>query len=180
MIPRALRPLSASALVAIALVATISAGCSSPPAATGTGTGGGETDSAHGQAVRFAECMRDNGVAAFPDPDATGAFTIDAIANGSSVDTTSAAFARAITACRDLEPAGFTGTTRTPEQQQGALAFAQCVRDNGVKDFPDPGIDDALIDTTRIPSTTTKGGMSILDAAIRKCSAFSDAAGVHP
>ena len=46
----------------------------------------------HAQAMKFAQCMRDNGVSEFPDPDASGAFTIDAIANGSSLDTNSAAF----------------------------------------------------------------------------------------
>jgi hypothetical protein len=61
--------------------------------------------------------MRDNGVNKFPDPDPAGAFTIDAIANGSSVDTISAAFDRAITACKDLEPPGFTGGKRTPERR---------------------------------------------------------------
>ncbi|TMK23288.1 MAG: hypothetical protein E6G68_00420 [Actinobacteria bacterium] len=33
------------------------------------------------QAVKFAECMRSNGVRAFP-PDASGTFTIETIANG--------------------------------------------------------------------------------------------------
>ena len=173
------QPSRISVILVFATAALVSASCSNTPAATGAGSDGGTT-SADQQAVHFAQCMRDNGIRDFPDPDSTGAFTIDAIANGTSVDTSSAAFARAITACKDLEPAGFTGTARTPEQQQAALQFAQCVRDNGVKDFPDPGIDDALIDTTRIPSTATKGGMSILNAAIKKCSAFSTAAGVHP
>jgi hypothetical protein len=27
---------------------------------------------------------------------------------------------------------------RSPEQQSAALNFAQCIRENGVKDFPDP------------------------------------------
>ena len=33
----------------------------------------------HEQALKFAECMRDNGVKEFPDPDASGQLTIDAI-----------------------------------------------------------------------------------------------------
>ena len=45
---------------------------------------------------------------------------------GTSIDTDSASFQRAITACKDLEPAGFTGFARTPAQQQAALKFAQC------------------------------------------------------
>jgi hypothetical protein len=34
---------------------------------------------------------------------------IDAVANGSSLDISSAAFKQAMSACQDLEPPGFTG-----------------------------------------------------------------------
>jgi len=122
--------------------------------------------------------MRDNGVSAFPDPDASGALTIDAVANGSSVDPNSATFQQALNACRDLEPAGFMGQKRTAQQQEAALKFAQCIRDSGVKDFPDPTPDGPLIDTSRIPSTSTPSGMSALHAAMQKCRGLAAAAGV--
>src|SRR5258708_4536856 len=122
--------------------------------------------------------MRDNGVREFPDPDASGQLTIDGIANGSSVNPNSAAFKQAISACKDLEPSGFIGHKRSPEQQKAALKFAQCIRDNGVKDFPDPTLDRPLIDTNRIPSSGTQGGMSILNAAMQKCRDFASGAGV--
>jgi hypothetical protein len=174
------RPLVAFSMVALAIVALISAGCSNAPAGTGASSDGGKASTARGQAVKFAQCMRDNGVSEFPDPDASGTFTIEMIANGMSIDTDSAAFERASTACRDLEPPGFRGGVRSPEQQQAALKFAQCIRDNGVKDFPDPSIDDPLIDTNRIPSTNTSGGMTILHAAMQKCRGLAGAAGVQP
>jgi hypothetical protein len=167
-------------LAALAMVALISAGCSNAPAGTGAGSDGGNAGAAREQAVKFAQCMRNKGVREFPDPDASGTFTIETIVNGTSIDTNSPAFQQAITACKDLEPAGFTGANRTPDQQQAALKFAQCIRDNGVKDFPDPAIDDPLVDTNRIPSTATSAGMSILNAAMPKCGAFARAAGVHP
>jgi len=94
------------------------------------------------------------------------------------VDPNSAAFKQAITACKDLEPPGFIGHKRSPEQQKEALKFAQCIRDNGVKDFPDPTSDGPLIDTNLIPSSGTAGGMGILNAAMRKCRDFASAAGV--
>jgi hypothetical protein len=129
--------------------------------------------------VKFSECMRANGVRAFPDPDASGALTIDAVANGSSLDTSSAAFNRAVSACKDLEPSGFTGHQRSPKEQAAALEFAQCIRDDGVKDFPDPGKSDPLVDTNRIPSAATPGGLSILNAAMQKCGQYASAAGVR-
>jgi hypothetical protein len=144
-----------------------------------TDSNGGNTSAANReQAVKFATCMRSHGVKQFPDPDASGQLTIDAIANGSSLDTNSAAFKQAISACKDLEPAGFTGAKRSSEQQQAALKFAQCIRDNGVKDFPDPDPNGPLVDTNRIPSTDGNGGMSILNAAMRKCGDFAASAGV--
>ena len=130
------------------------------------------------QAVKFAECMRANGVTQFPDPDASGQLTIDAIANGSSLDTNSVAFKQAIGACKDLEPPGFTGGPRSPEQQKAALTFAQCIRANGVQDFPDPAPDEPLVDTKRIPSAARTGGMSRLAAAMQKCRALAANAGV--
>jgi predicted small secreted protein len=167
-------------LAALAMVALITAGCSNAPAGTGASSDGGNTSAAREQALKFAQCMRNNGIREFPDPDASGTVTIETIANGTSIDTNSPAFQQAITACKDLEPAGFTGATRTPEQQQAALKFAQCIRDNGVKDFPDPAPDAPMIDTNRIPSTDTPGGMTILHAAMQKCGTFARDAGVHP
>jgi len=166
-------------LVALAIVALLGAGCSNAAAQTGTGGSGGNRNAANReQAVKFAECMRKNGVGKFPDPDASGQLTIDGIANGSSLDTNSAAFEQAISACKGLEPAGFTGNKRSPEQQKAAVQFAQCVRDNAVNDFPDPDPDGPLVDTDRIPSAARNGGMGALNGAMRKCRDLAANAGV--
>jgi hypothetical protein len=172
---RTLRPLAA-----LAMLAMIGVGCGNGSAGTDNSAvtrGGNNAASTHGRAVKFAECMRANGVSGFPDPDASGAFTVDEVVNGSGIDPESAAWQQAISACQDLQPPGFTGHGRSPEQQEAALAFAQCVRDHGVKDFPDPGVDDPLVDTNRIPSSDTPEGMNTLNAAMQKCDA--SAAGVE-
>jgi hypothetical protein len=176
---RTFRPLAALAMVAT--VAVISAGCGGTGSSAGTstaGTGGNKNASGRDKAVKFAECMRANGVSAFPDPNASGELTIDAVANGASLDTSTAAFEQAMSACKDLEPPGFTGGKVTPQQRKARLGFAQCVRENGVKDFPDPADDEPLVDTRRIPSTDRPGGLSILNAAMQKCGDFAAAAGV--
>jgi hypothetical protein len=164
----------------VAIVALISACGSGAPAETGTGSSGAsDNTAAHAEkTVKFAECMRSNGVTNFPDPNASGKLTIDEIANGSSLDTSSPAFKQAIDACKNLEPAGFTGNKRSSQQQQAALEFARCIRENGVKDFPDPVPDGPLVDTNRIPSSNLPGGMSILNAAMHKCGDAAAAAGV--
>jgi hypothetical protein len=175
-------PLAALALVA--MVAVISACGSTAPASTDAGSGnrsaGNNNTTNHEQAVKFAACMRNNGVSAFPDPPASGRLTIDAIANGSSLDTNSAVFKQAISACKELEPPGFMGQKPTPRQTDARLKFAQCMRANGVKDFPDPTPNGPLIDTNRIPSLAGKDPRSDpgLNAAMHKCRDFAAAAGV--
>jgi len=170
------------------MLALISAGCGNALAETGTGNSGGNntattapagigsggntTTATREQAVKFAECMRANGVKEFPDPEASGTLTIDGIANGSSLDTNSAAFKQAIAACKDLQPPGFTGGKRSPEQQKAALKFAQCIRDNGVKDFPDPTPDGPLVDTSRMPGSPGARSIPGFQAAMEKCSAI--------
>ena len=172
---RTLRPLAA-----LAMVALLSAGCSNAAAQTGTASSGGSNTSNRAQAVKFAQCMRKNGVRDFPDPDASGELTVDGIANGSSLDTNSAAFKQAIAACKDLQPPGFTGRKRSAQEQEAALKFAQCIRDNGVKDFPDPTEDGPLVDTERIPSVARgTRPISEVNAAMQKCRDFAAGAGVR-
>ena len=173
---RTRRPLAALALIAI--VALISGCGSSAPAETGSGAGANNTAANAQKAVKFAECMRSNGVSQFPDPSASGKLTIDAVANGSWLNTSTPAFKQAISACKNLEPAGFTGGKRSSQQQQAGLKFAQCIRANGVPDFPDPLPNGPLVDTNRIPSAAGPGGMSALHAAMQKCRDVAAAAGV--
>jgi hypothetical protein len=172
---RRLRPSAALALVA--LIGVISAGCGSD-APSGTGTAGaGSANTARGKAVRFAQCMRDNGVSGFPDPDASGELTIDGVVNGSSFDPSSPTWKEALGACKHLQPPGFMGDQHvTAQEQKLRLKFAQCMRENGVKDFPDPAKGDPLVDTRRIPSAATNGGMSIINAAMHKCGGVAEAA----
>jgi hypothetical protein len=159
---RKLRPLAA-----LAVVALIGAGCSNEPAESGSA---GNTNAGQEQGMKFAECMRDNGVSEFPDPDASGGLTIDGVLNGSSLDPSAPAWKEAIGACKDLQPPGFTGDREvSAEEQEVRLEFAQCMRENGVEDFPDPAKGEPLVDTNRIPSSAESGGMSILNAAMQTC-----------
>jgi hypothetical protein len=153
-------------LAALATVALIGAGCSNGAAEdgdSGTGSSGAtKTATDRDKAVKFAECMRENGVGDFPDPNAAGEFVY-------GVSVSPAVFKEAVDACKDLQPPGSLSAKRGPEQQKEGLKFAQCIRENGVKDFPDPINGEPLVDTTRIPSSATNGGMTILNAAMQKC-----------
>jgi hypothetical protein len=154
-------------LAVLAMVTLIGAGCGSKaPAETGSagsaGAAGHKQATDRDKAVKFAECMRENGVSDFPDPDASGEFVY-------GVSVSPAVFKQAVDACKDLQPPGTLSAKRSPEQQKEGLTFAQCIREHGVKDFPDPVNGEPLVDTRRIPSSGTSGGMTILNAAMHKC-----------
>jgi hypothetical protein len=159
------RPLAALALAV--LISLVLAGCSSGAADPETGKSNATT--VRDEAVKFATCMRDHGVTDFPDPDASGTLTLDGVVNGSSVNPDGPAWKKAISACKRLQPAGFTGKKRNARAQSAALEFAQCVRDHGVRDFPDPAEGEPLVNTNKIPSTDKSGGMDILNAAMHTC-----------
>jgi hypothetical protein len=173
---RDLRPLAALAMVT--LTSLISAGCGSgAPSETGTtsststtaSTGTNKSATGQDKAVKFAECIRSNGVSDFPDPDAKGEFNY-------GVSVSPAVWQKAVNTCKDLQPPGSLSAKRSPKQQTASLRFARCIRANGVKDFPDPANGEPVIDTTHIPSSNRPGGMTILNAAIQKCRSAMDEA----
>jgi hypothetical protein len=154
-----------------------STGTTSSTSSTGTSSTGDTSSGAdkkltkQEKAVKFAECMRANGVPHFPDPDTKGAVNF-------GVDVTREVWLKAIDACKALKPPGALSSKRTPKEQSATLRFAQCVRDHGVKDFPDPVNGEPVIDTYKIPSSNKPGGMTILNAATQKCgSVLRQAAG---
>ena len=162
---RALRWATASALVAVLGCSSSSSGTAS----TTTTTGATATTTVEQLAVKFAECIRTHGVPHFPDANADGEFVF-------GIDVGPDVWGRAVDACKDLEPPGALSAERSPQQQSAGLRFAQCVRDNGVADFPDPVNGEPLIDTTKIPSSNREGGMAILDGAIATCRDLLDEA----
>ncbi|AQZ69222.1 unnamed protein product [[Actinomadura] parvosata subsp. kistnae] len=127
-----------TAIVALAALGLIIAGCSA--GADPQETGGKGTGAADGQAkaVKFAECMRSNGLKDFPDP-VDGQFNTN-FRRGTVLDPNSPQWKAALDKCKDLQPAGFLGGggQMSPEQQQKMIKYAECMRKNGVPDFPDP------------------------------------------
>jgi hypothetical protein len=98
------------------------------------GGGGQTTESRYKQAIAYAKCMRANGDPAWPDPDSNGLFAND---NG-SLDRTSAAYKKAAAACQDQEVSNGPNATQIEAAFQGLLKYSQCMRANGVPNFPDP------------------------------------------
>lgn len=132
-------------LIAVIVAAGIGlAGCGSSDddgagaASTGTAGGGGAAGGTDAQqAVKYAQCMRSNGVGSFPDP-VNGKFQLK-VEKGGPLDPTNPQFQAAQKACKSLEPPGLaSGSGQNTQQQEQMLKFVDCMRKNGVKNFPDP------------------------------------------
>jgi hypothetical protein len=95
----------------------------------------GSASNTHVQGVRYADCMRSQGVSKFPDPAPGGGFDLRAL----GVEAESPAFLAAQTACAKLQPGGSQRPRPfTRKQEQQMVARARCIRTHGVRNFPDP------------------------------------------
>ncbi|MFF7249256.1 hypothetical protein ACFZBU_35730 [Embleya sp. NPDC008237] len=82
--------------------------------------------------VKYAECMRKNGVS-MEDPLPGQGVTLKL--DGSVPKET---VTKAEEACRTLAPQGQAGPGGDAESEERGRKFAACMRENGVQDFPDP------------------------------------------
>lgn len=128
-------------------VALVAGGCGGSSSATTTSTnsaGAQSTDNPVTQAYKYAACMRDHGVANFPDPHVSisgGSTQISMMAEGNP--NASPQIQAAQTACRGILPGPSSVNPGAQAQQQRArtqdeLSFAHCMRNHGINGFPDP------------------------------------------
>src|SRR5262245_21466527 len=125
-------------------VASANGSTGSPTSSASSGSG-----SERDKALRYAQCMRENGVPKFPDPDEgfvpepgnakeiAGSFGVDRDELG--VDW--AKFDAAHEKCRRYLPNGGVPQQPDPEAVEQKRQYAQCMRENGVPTFPDPSAD---------------------------------------
>jgi len=85
------------------------------------------------QAVKYAQCIRAHGVPDFPDPDPGGQFR-----GLGHEQQNNPKFRAAQQACRALAPGGEHEKLGDPAYVNQVRKFAQCMRANGMPDFPDP------------------------------------------
>jgi hypothetical protein len=130
---------AASAVLALSLLTACSEDSEASEASSSGSDSGSESTDPFDQALEYAECMRENGVPDFPDP----------VQDGGNVriqpggDPNSPEFQAAEEACRDKQPQG--GGQLGPGgggalDTEKVADWAQCVRENGVPDFPDPEV----------------------------------------
>lgn len=85
--------------------------------------------------LKFAKCMREQGLTWFPDPDTSGRTAIR-IPKGFDVKKLEAAQQ----ACKEFAPGmdGDGDAKPDPEALENMRQMAKCMRENGVPNFPDP------------------------------------------
>jgi hypothetical protein len=114
--------------------------------ASADGNTTGEADapqSAADAALEFAQCMRDEGVEDFPDPeiDDNGGIQL----SPGDIDTDDPEVQAAQDKCQSILDQGQSSDApdegQQAELQEQVLAFAQCMREHGI-DFPDPEVSD--------------------------------------
>ncbi len=115
--------------IAIAVLGSTSmAGCGATGPLSGTVTNG---SSGSNSALQFSQCMRANGAPSFPDPGPGGYAR-------SGINLQSPALQSAMNACtRYLPQSGHSPPVPASVRHQ-ELLLANCMRANGVPNFPDP------------------------------------------
>ena len=130
-----------SLAAAIASLALLAAGCGTSSPANSTA---GSPASFTAAAFKYSSCMRDHGLASFPDPMMTDhdGQQVAYLTATIPVDP-SPAFNSAQNDCRGILPSPINVSPTQLAQQrqtreQHLLAFAKCLRKHGIPDFPDP------------------------------------------
>jgi hypothetical protein len=117
-------------------VATLdSPGIGASPATSAAPQG---TDNSDQQLLAYSQCMRDHGVANFPDPRSNESF--GSLLRQAGIDQSSRAFQAAGQACQSLLPAPPPDARQpmSPQDQAKWLQFSACIRSDGVPNWPDP------------------------------------------
>ena len=123
-------------VVVISIASLLMTGCGSssgPPSTTAS-------NNPAAAAFKYASCMRNHGVADYPDPQVTTnpngsvATAIAGPANASAAP----AFRSAQKACSGILLAPSSSNGSGGPSRQEFLAFAHCLHTHGIPDFPDP------------------------------------------
>jgi hypothetical protein len=126
-----IRPLAA---VSIACLLIAACGSSAGPSSTA------ESNSPAAAAFKYASCMRNHGITGYPDPQVTtnpDGSVATAVA-GPPNASAAPAFRSAQKVCNGILIAQSSSNGHGGPSKQEFLAFAHCLHDHGIANFPDP------------------------------------------
>jgi len=159
------------------LLIAVPAGCargSTDDTGVATANGGNPTASASASAgtgdnadvaLKFAQCMRQNGLSWFPDPKPGGGMELSP-----PKGTDLAKVDKAIEACKKYAPNGGDAPKPDAAAIEQARQMAKCMRENGVPKFPDPKADGSIrIDGSKVGMGP---GDPTFDAAEKACAKY--------
>jgi hypothetical protein len=161
--------------LALALMLAL-AGCGAPAGTDGVATANGTPSAAASPTargdldreapVKFAQCMREHGMTWFKDPDPNaGGLNIN-IPPGQDKTKVDAAMA----ACKQFAPNGGEPPKLDPQMLENMRKMAQCMREHGIANFPDPKPDGSIqLDGDKLG---TGPGQPKFDAAQKICDQF--------
>ena len=121
-------------------VATAGDGKASPTATASTGNGKRDPQADQEAFLKFAQCMRDHGVP-MEDPQFDGGGVSLMIPEGTDKAKVDAAQGE----CKQFMPNGGEPPKLSPEDQERMRKYAQCMREHGITNFPDPGEDGRMM-----------------------------------
>ncbi|GLZ15391.1 hypothetical protein Acsp04_56260 [Actinomadura sp. NBRC 104425] len=128
-------PLAALSILLPGLAACGGSDASSGGTGTAASGGGRSTAKADDRYLAYARCMRRNGVPDWPDPIDGTKFLMPR----GKVNPETPEFKAAEKACESVRPPGWhSGGRQDPDAQAKMLKYAQCMRQNGLSQFPDP------------------------------------------
>jgi hypothetical protein len=142
----------------------------------GSGGGGKATASPKSQGsnstlspVALAQCARAHGMPDFPDPTQApdGSWQFPPSAEGQQLPDACAALKRSL---------GGQGSIKAPSAADMAKLrqFAQCIRQHGISDWPDPQNDGSFT----LPPRISQGGKAVTSAPIKACRQYQPAQGL--
>jgi hypothetical protein len=89
-------------------------------------------------ALAYAQCIRKHGVPNYPDPTVNGN-SVSSGVNVNSLGVSQSVLQAAQNACKSLSPQNFVPPGANSAQNIAQdRTYAQCIRNHGVPDFPDP------------------------------------------
>jgi hypothetical protein len=152
-----------------ALVLTL-AGCATSGAGETGNTGALATTTAD-KSLQYAQCMRENGVPDYQDPGPDGGVKID----GKADPAKAKALMEAQGKCRQYAPGvSSDGSGPSEADVENIRKYAQCMRANGVPNFPDP-------DSQGRITVDSEGGLKLdspeFKAADEKCASLKGSPG---
>jgi hypothetical protein len=155
-------------IVAVGVVGSVLAGCGGggTPSASASSSADGAKEAALWR--QAAQCVREHGVPDFPDPVQNGDGDWD-LAPGSIMPPQSVQ-----DACKSIidQIKALDGGGDKPPSAADVAAlrkFAQCMRRQGIADWPDPNADGAFMLPSRLQG---RGNVKLFDAQVKACKSF--------